>query len=212
MRERFADPVPDFAALNPGYMLRCAQPRSTARPSRPSFDLFVGGLLGNSEMIPDLPPERAGLTGPRHGLACGHAARHGACQLSQRLALRFAPRLHSFPGFLRSPRIRPRPAVDIGLVDDPAQTSRPTDHRVARYAERFCDLGSGTPGSLLRQQPFVTRWRPARRHGGPILRSEHHRHGGMLPQVLRGLLTPVTRITGKGQGDGNRGSRFRSFR
>src|SRR5215471_19396940 len=100
-----------------------AAPGSGARPLGPGFGPFVGGLLGNSEMAPDLPPQRPGLVRPRHGLAYGHVARHGARQVAQRLALRDAPHLRSFSGFLRPARVRARPALDIGLVDDPAQTS-----------------------------------------------------------------------------------------
>ena len=44
-------------------------------------------------------------------------------RVAQRKALRAAPHLRSFSGFLRPLRVRARPAVDIGLVDDPAQTS-----------------------------------------------------------------------------------------
>src|SRR6266480_3922206 len=112
----------------PGTHLR---PRSTALPLRPGFGFFVGRLLGDPELLPNLSPQRAASMRPRHGLALGFAPRHGARQLAQRLALRLLPHLHSFLGFLRPSRIGARPALDVGLVDDPAQPPRAADHRVA---------------------------------------------------------------------------------
>src|SRR5262245_10580676 len=161
---------------------RCArgtifEPRSKAVALRPKLGFFVRRLLGNSEPVADLPPQGAGAMGARHGLAGGHAAPDRARELPQGLALGLLPRLHSFLGLLRASGIGARPALDIGSVDDPAQTPGTANNRVARRAQRFCDLGSGASYGLQRQQPFVTRWRPARFHGGrgPIT-MPHARH------------------------------------
>ena len=135
--------------------------------------------------------------GARHGLARGHAAPDGAGELPQRLALGLPPRLHSLLCLLRASGIGARPALDIGSVDDPAQTPGTANHRVARRAQRFCDLGSGTSRGLQRQQPPVTRWRPARLHGGPPSAPENTklRRGGLpLPIPRCSALDPVTRI------------------
>src|SRR5262249_7349742 len=107
--------------------------------------------------------------------------------------------------FLRLFRVRALPAACAGWVDDPAKPSCPADDRVARHAQRFCDLGGGPSGGLLRQQPFVARWRPARRHGcsrhslraASSTRAADDDHG-----VAQGnCLTPVTRINRKDQRD-----------
>src|SRR5215831_15494606 len=134
--------------------------------------------------------------GARHGLARGHAAPDRAGELPQRLALGLPPRLHSLLGLLRASGIGARPALDIGSVDDPAQTPGTANDRVARRAQRFCDLGSGASCALQRQQPLVTRWRPARLHAAHHLLPKIRSYGAQLTLPTPGwsALDPLTRI------------------
>jgi hypothetical protein len=166
--------TPDRAVSTTADIIRSF---SKAVPLRPKLGFFVRRLLGNSEAVADLSPQGASAMGARHGLARWHTAPDRARELPQRLALGLPPRLHSFPRFLRASGIGAGPALDIGSVDDPAQTPGTANDRVARGAQRFCDLGSGASCGLQRQQPFVTRWRPTRLHGGrgPIT-MPHARH------------------------------------
>jgi hypothetical protein len=186
--------TPDRAVSTTADIIRSF---SKAVPLRPKLGFFVRRLLGNSEVVADLSPQGASAMGARHGLARWHTAPDRARELPQRLALGLPPRLHSFPRFLRASGIGAGPALDIGSVDDPAQTPGTANDRVARGAQRFCDLGSGASCGLQRQQPFVTRWRPTRLHGGapPALEDTKLRRAGFtLPIPRCSALDPVTRI------------------
>ena len=68
---------------------------------------------------------------------------------------------------LGAPGIGARPAVDVGLVDDPAQPARAPDHGVARGAELPGDLRRAETFRLQRLQAPVARRRPARLHRRP---------------------------------------------
>src|SRR5260221_2608730 len=117
-----------MARVNALKASRCAAPGrhfrtcSKAVALRPKLGFFVRRLLGNSEPVPDLSPQGASAMCVRHGLARGRAAADRARELPQRLALRLLPRLHSLLGFSRPSPIVACPALDIGSIDDSAQT------------------------------------------------------------------------------------------
>src|SRR3954471_283556 len=94
-------------------------------------------------MLADLPPVGAGLERLLHGPLLRHARRQRLDHVRDHLGLQLGPDLGALVRLGRAPRIGARPAVDVGLVDDPAQAARAPDHGVARGAERLGDLGCG---------------------------------------------------------------------
>src|SRR5262245_36587443 len=132
---------------------------------------LVGGLLGDAEMLADLAPERAGLERAQHGGGLGRAAGDRLDHVGDHLLLLVGAHRHARMRLLRAARIGARPAVDVGLVDDPAQPARAPDHGVARGAELLGDLRGGKPVLLQGLQPLVARRRPARLHRYSPLRA-----------------------------------------